>query len=633
MKRILILLVLSLTLVLSLASCKETPPTPDGDSASESDTEPAAPVEDVSIVKDGATQYTIVRPDEADTVTVETAITLMKAINEKYGISINLGSDFDLPGQERSEYEILVGHTNRDESAAALEGLKYGDSVISVVGKKVVITGGGPEATKQAVTAFIENYLADGELSLAGDLNVLTNAEYALDSLTLDGTPISDVTVVYGLGLDGQADGLISIIGRTCGARLTKTRNASDADGAIIKINKADAKGYAYDDFAIVVKDGNIELCGGSTHAVAMACNALAVKLTATDTATSASLAYTFTLPSRDVYINDINALPLHWDLYYDTPEWMLDFDEKYAAFETPDGRFMSSIHRGDMVDYPENSIEGIISAIRMGADMVEIDPRMTKDGVLVLLHDAKLVRTTNFSEMKGKNGLPTSEYVWDWTYEQLCQLNLREGTGGTSAKVTPYKIPTLEEAIKVCANRMFIRLDRKTLADDTTCAWGYEKDIWPLLVKHNAYTTVMMTWHTEFTNGSYALVKKYRALAIEACGKPMHNVLANPQDMTRLPGLVSNNNLTPAVRGFLAISEKPLSELIKENKSRLDYYKGKYRMYQDAHAAGYVTENVESHEFYAALNEVGVNFILSNKGRLCCSYIAENFVPTKYSK
>lgn len=633
MKKLVVLLILFLTLMLSLASCQSPEPTPDGESVSDSETDGEEIAEPLEIVKDGATRYTIVRPDEADDKTVEAAIRLMNAISEKYGIAINLASDFDLPGQERSEYEILIGHTNREESAETLEGLKYGDSVIAVKGTRVIITGGGGKSTSDAVDAFIANHLTDTELVLNGALNVRANTEYAFEDITVDVKSIKDFTVVYSMGLDGMADAFMGIIGNACGVKLEKVRNVSDAEGAYIKINKADSKAYAYDDFAITVKDGNLELFGGSTHAVAMACDALARKLTSESSTSSASLAYTFTLPSRDVYINDIDKLPIHWDLYHDTPEWMLDFDEKYAAFEDPDGRFMASTHRGDMVDYPENSIEGIISAIKMGADMVEIDPRRTKDGVLVLLHDAKLVRTTNFSEMKGKNGLPTSEYVWDWTYEQLCQLNLKEGTGGTSAKVTPYKIPTLEEAIKVCANRIFIRLDRKTLADETTCAWGYEKDIWPLLVKYNAYTTVIMTWHSEFTRGTYSLVKKYRALAIEACGKPMHNVLADPDDMTRLPGLVTNNDLTPAVRGTLTISEKLLSELVKENKSRLNFYKGKYRIYQDAHTGSNINGNAESHEFYAALNDVGVNFILANKGLLCCSYISENFGPTEYSK
>ena len=109
-----------------------------------------------------------------------------------------------------------------------------------------------------------------------------------------------------------------------------------------------------------------------------------------------AEAAMSYTLPDRQDYIQDISKLALNWEMYFDTPDWMLDYEEKYAAMFDPDGRLMSCLHRGDMQKYPENSIEGLISAVRMGADMVEIDPRRTKDGVLILLHDETLTRITS---------------------------------------------------------------------------------------------------------------------------------------------------------------------------------------------------------------------------------------------
>lgn len=52
--------------------------------------------------------------------------------------------------------------------------------------------------------------------------------------------------------------------------------------------------------------------------------------------------------------------------------------------------------HRGAMLFAPENTIASIEKAIEMGADMIEMDIRQTKDGYLVLMHDASLKRTTN---------------------------------------------------------------------------------------------------------------------------------------------------------------------------------------------------------------------------------------------
>jgi glycerophosphoryl diester phosphodiesterase len=51
--------------------------------------------------------------------------------------------------------------------------------------------------------------------------------------------------------------------------------------------------------------------------------------------------------------------------------------------------------HRTSPLDAPENSLEGIRRSAELGADYVEIDVRLTRDGVAVMLHDALLLRTT----------------------------------------------------------------------------------------------------------------------------------------------------------------------------------------------------------------------------------------------
>jgi glycerophosphoryl diester phosphodiesterase len=52
--------------------------------------------------------------------------------------------------------------------------------------------------------------------------------------------------------------------------------------------------------------------------------------------------------------------------------------------------------HRGTRVGAPENTIPAMEYARRAGADYVEFDVRWTKDGVMVIMHDASVVRTTN---------------------------------------------------------------------------------------------------------------------------------------------------------------------------------------------------------------------------------------------
>ena len=52
--------------------------------------------------------------------------------------------------------------------------------------------------------------------------------------------------------------------------------------------------------------------------------------------------------------------------------------------------------HRGNRVRAPENTVEGLLEAMAVGADAVEFDVRTTRDGVPVLLHDPDLDRTTD---------------------------------------------------------------------------------------------------------------------------------------------------------------------------------------------------------------------------------------------
>jgi glycerophosphoryl diester phosphodiesterase len=96
----------------------------------------------------------------------------------------------------------------------------------------------------------------------------------------------------------------------------------------------------------------------------------------------------------------------------------------------------------------PENSISALkraISLARQGVlDMVEIDPRMTSDGVMVLMHDATVDRTTTGSGS-----------VSQLTYTQIQALRLRAASG-----VTNEPVPTLRDFLLAAKDSIFIDLD-----------------------------------------------------------------------------------------------------------------------------------------------------------------------------
>ena len=475
------------------------------------------------------------------------------------------------------------------------------------------------------------------ETTVAPETEPVTEPETEPDTTVRIGeTPLADFTVVYGEGYEATAKELAARLGAVCGATLS-VKPQSEATGnheIVIGIANASA-GYGMDDFNIaqVQNADSIAIGGGSTYATDTACARFAKLFTPEKYHYEYSdLTIAYSLPDRQEYINDFSKLALHWEFYHETPEWMLDFEEKYAAYNDVDGRLMSCLHRGEMVYYPENSAEGLISAVMLGGDMVEIDPRVTKDGVFVLLHDATLTRTTDFAEKAGKNGLPESPNVCDWTYEQLQQLNLKMGTGGDGAAVTPYKIPTLDEAIKICANRIFIRLDVKEDANGKIF-WEFDRDIWPLLEKYKAYTTVICTWHAAFNSGGYKFTRELRDRTTALCGKPILNFMKNDAKADLLIRTIKSYDLCYMMRLTCNFSEYSYKAFLEENKTRFEGFKGKIRMYADVHNTNPAyPENCESTAFYQELYDVGINIQLVNKGFMMCKYIAENFEPTEIS-
>ncbi len=122
--------------------------------------------------------------------------------------------------------------------------------------------------------------------------------------------------------------------------------------------------------------------------------------------------------------------------------------DKIVREIHNPKSKYVVVIsHRGDWRNYPENSIQAIESIIRMGADMMELDLKLTKDSVLVLCHDKTVDRTTT-----GHGN------VSDLTYAEISKLYLRRGHGVADSR---YRMPTLREALKVCKDRITVNVDK----------------------------------------------------------------------------------------------------------------------------------------------------------------------------
>ena len=125
--------------------------------------------------------------------------------------------------------------------------------------------------------------------------------------------------------------------------------------------------------------------------------------------------------------------------------------------------------HRGDWRNFPENSLEAIDNAIKMGVDIVELDVQRTKDGQLILMHDQTLNRTTT-----GKGAIA------DTTLAYIKTLKLRNGC----AIRTIHDVPTLEEALIHAKGKIMLNLDK---------ADRYFKQVYELMEKTGTTKQIVM--------------------------------------------------------------------------------------------------------------------------------------------
>jgi glycerophosphoryl diester phosphodiesterase len=103
--------------------------------------------------------------------------------------------------------------------------------------------------------------------------------------------------------------------------------------------------------------------------------------------------------------------------------------------------------HRGASALHPENTLEAFEAAVRAGADVVELDARLTADRVPVVLHDAEVSRTTD-----GAGPVHTLT---------LAQVKRLDASGGRGPRA---EVPTLQEALELLSGRCGVDVEIKNL-------------------------------------------------------------------------------------------------------------------------------------------------------------------------
>ena len=162
-----------------------------------------------------------------------------------------------------------------------------------------------------------------------------------------------------------------------------------------------------------------------------------------------------------------------------------LSMEEKIAISKMNVSMPFVIAHRGFSEKYPENTLEAVQGALEAGADGVEIDARISKDGVIYCLHDDTLNRTTNGTGPA----------------RQKTIAELRELDAGSkfNPKFAGAKIALFEDVVKVVKEKdATVLVDLKeSAAVDGIC---------DILIKHKATRNALLD------TGSPAIAKKYRS-------------------------------------------------------------------------------------------------------------------------
>jgi len=301
----------------------------------------------------------------------------------------------------------------------------------------------------------------------------------------------------------------------------------------------------------------------------------------------------------------------------------MGSIEEILASYHDPNGRPMSCAHRAipSILNnpLPENSLQTIQACIDAKVDIVELDIMRTSDGVFVLCHDGTINRTTT-----------GTGNVSSLTYSQIQQYPLKEYTGGNGASVyydengKTVKMPTFEEALKLCKGKCMINLDKfESLWDN------YRMDVYDLVRKNDCLDIVMFKGSRSVTE-LLAWHKDIKDQYGDDAQMPMYCTLKGSGNGNNLIGMAQNykyNNVASAMEiGLSSYSDSRSNpEVIAEVKK---YTRAFANVLFEALGGSYGAKNLENSIGWAEVIGLEYNILHTNNAADLAAYIYANYAP-----
>lgn len=207
--------------------------------------------------------------------------------------------------------------------------------------------------------------------------------------------------------------------------------------------------------------------------------------------------------------------------------------------------------HRGSRGTHPENTMAAFVEAERVGADGIEFDVHLTKDGELVIIHDETLNRTTTLTG-----------FVKDYTAAEL-----RKADAGVkfSPAFSGEGIPFLSDVFEwASANKLMMNVELK---NDKLNYPAIEQKVISLIRHYHLENRIVLS---SFNHASIAEVKRLapdieRALLFEGLPDDIVNILAEKKEAGFHPDAPSLTNELNKQAQELGYAVRPWTANTKE--------------------------------------------------------------------
>ena len=173
------------------------------------------------------------------------------------------------------------------------------------------------------------------------------------------------------------------------------------------------------------------------------------------------------------------------------------------------DTSFQAYVHRGDAVNFTENTMEAFQDAVNLGYKYVETDLRMTKDGEIVTFHDESIYRVSG-----------EQVNISDLTYDELSNIKLIRGG----------QIPKLSEVLENFPETRF-NIDLKIK--------GLVNKVANIIDSHNAYDRICIASFNSSTLRSFKKIRNQACISmgiLDVVFFKLFNFLISSVDCIQIP-------------------------------------------------------------------------------------------------